>query len=282
MNGRVAIRVVGYTLLAAGTVLYLGPFLVQLASSFKTDPYAASNPASLLPDPFTLAAWRRAFGLDTSLDMPIVRWLGNSFLVTVSVTLGRLILDCMAGYALARLRFPGRSTVNGLVLAVLAVPGVVLLIPKFLVLKELGLFNTYSGMILPLLCDSVGILLMKTAFEQVPRELEEAARIDGAGIFRTLWSIVVPLVRPAMVTVAILAFQGSWNEFTHFLVATSDPDLETLNLGIARLVAGPLGGAQQFPLKLALATVSTIPVLIVYVIFQRQFVRSQLSSGVKG
>ncbi|HEY0638405.1 MAG TPA: carbohydrate ABC transporter permease [Pseudonocardiaceae bacterium] len=282
MNGRVTIRVVGYTLLAAATVLYLGPFLIQLASSFKTDPYAASNPAALVPQPFTLTAWRRAFGQDISLDMPIGRWLGNSFLVTTSVTLGRLVLDSMIGYALARLRFPGRATVNGLVIAVLAVPGVVLLIPKFLVLKQLGLFNTYSGMILPLLCDSVGILLMKTAFEQIPRELEEAARMDGAGITRTLWSIVLPLVRPALVTVGILSFQGSWNEFTHFLVATSDPELETLNLGIARLVAGPLGGGQQFPLKLALATLSTIPVLVIYVIFQRQFVRSQLSSGVKG
>lgn len=282
MNGRVAVRVVGYTLLAVGTVLYLGPFLVQLASSFKTDPYAASNPASLLPDPFTLTAWGKAFGRDISLDMPIGRWVGNSFLVTISVTLGRLILDAMIGYALARLRFPGRATVNGLVVAVLAVPGVVLLIPKFLVLKQLGLFNTYGGMILPLLCDSVGILLMKTAFEQIPREIEEAARMDGAGVLRTLWSVVLPLVRPALVTVAILSFQGSWNEFTHFLVATSDPRLETLNLGIARLASGPLGGGQQFPLKLALATLSTLPVLVIYVIFQRQFVRSQLSSGVKG
>lgn len=282
MTGRTATRIVGYGLLALGTVLYLGPFLVQLASSFKTDPYAVSHPAALLPNPLSFTAWGKAFGRDISLDMPIARWLGNSVFVTVSVTLGRLVLDSMIGYALARLRFVGRTAVNALVIAVLAVPGVVLLIPKFLVLKELGMFNSYSGMILPLLCDSVGILLMKTAFEAVPRELEEAARIDGAGVLRTYWSIVLPLVRPALVTVAILSFQGSWNEFTHFLVATSDPRLETLNLGIARLVAGPLGGSQQFPLKLALATLSTIPVLIVYVIFQRQFVRSQLSAGVKG
>ncbi len=275
------VRIIGYSLLALATVLYLGPFAVQFATSFKTDPDAANNPISLIPDPVTLNAWRRAFGMDTALDMPILRWMGNSFFVTISVTLGRLVIDAMAGYALARLRFVGRSAVNAMIIALLAVPGVVLLIPKFLVLQQLGMFNSYAGMILPLFCDAVGILLMKTAFEQIPPQLEEAARIDGAGIVRTFLSVVLPLVRPALVTVGILAFQGSWNEFTHFLVATSDPDLATLNLGIARLTSGAMGGPQQFPLKLALATLSVIPILIVYVIFQRHFVRSQMSAGVK-
>ncbi|MFC7331145.1 carbohydrate ABC transporter permease [Marinactinospora rubrisoli] len=281
VRGRAAIWVAGYAVLAVGTVLYLGPFIVQLANSVKTDADAAANPLALLPDPFSVHAWRKAFGLDTALDMPIGRWLGNSVFVTVSVTVGRLLVDSLIGYALARLRFPGRSAVNALVLAVLAVPGVVLLIPKFLVLKQLGIFDSYAGMILPLLCDAVGIMLLKTAFEQVPRELEEAARMDGAGVFTTYWRVVLPLVRPALITVAILSFQGSWNEFTHFLVATSDPAYETLNLGLARLAAGPLGGAQQFPLKLALATLSTLPVLLVYLVFQRYFVASQMNSGGK-
>ncbi|MFC3995993.1 carbohydrate ABC transporter permease [Nocardiopsis sediminis] len=280
-GGRLGIRAVGYGVLALGTILYLGPFLIQIAGSFKTDPGAAQDPLGLIPDPATLQAWRKAFGLDTALEMPIARWLGNSVLVTVSVTVGRLLIDSLIGYALARLRFTGRAAINALVIAVMAVPGVVLLIPKFLVLKQLGIFDTYAGMILPLLFDAVGILLMKTAFEQVPRELEEAARIDGAGVFTTYWRVVLPLVRPALITVGILSFQGSWNEFTHFLVATSDPAYETLNLGLARLAAGPLGGSQQFPLKLALATLSTLPVLVVYIVFQRHFIRSQMSSGGK-
>lgn len=282
MHWRISFRVVGYSLLTLGCVLYLGPFLVQIANSFKADADAANNPMSLIPDPVTIAAWRRAFGLDTSLDMPIVRWLSNSVFVTVSVTVGRLLIDSMTGYALARLRFPGRRLVFGMIIAILAVPGVVLLIPKFLVLKQLGMFDSYTGMILPLLFDAVGILLMKTAFEQVPVELEEAARMDGAGPWRTYWSVVLPLVRPALVTVGILSFQGSWNEFTHFLVATSNPDLATLNLGIARLSAGALKGGQQFPLKLALAALSTLPIAVIYIVFQRYFVRSQMSSGSKG
>ncbi len=278
---RVLIRLVGYGLLALGTLLYLGPFVIQLANSLKTDPASAAHPLGLLPDPLSTLAWRKAFGFDTALDVPLARWVGNSFLVTLSVTLGRLVIDSLAGYALARLRFPGRRAVNGGVLAVLAVPGVVLLIPKFLVLKQLGLFDSYGGMILPLMCDAVGIMLMKAAFEQVPVELEDAARIDGAGVLRTFVSVMLPLVRPSLITVAILSFQGSWNELTHFLVATADPKYQTLTLGIAQLTAGPLQGAQQFPLKLALATLSTIPVAIVYIVFQRYFVRNQVSSGIK-
>ena len=278
---RVTTRAVGYGLLLLGTLLYLGPFGIQLANSFKGEPDAASHPLSLVPNPVSLTAWNRAFGGDTALAVPLTQWLGNSLLVTLSVTIGRLVIDSLAGYALARLRFAGRGAVFRGILAVMAVPGVVLLIPKFLVLKQLGMYDSYSGMIIPLLSDSVGIMLMKTAFEHVPVELEEAARIDGAGIFRTFLSVVLPLVRPALVTVTILSFQGSWNEFTHFLVATSDPKYETLTLGIARLTAGALRGPQQFPLKLALATLSTIPVAVVYVVFQRYFVRTQLSSGLK-
>jgi multiple sugar transport system permease protein len=278
---RLTTRLVGYGLLLLGTVLYLGPFVIQLATSIKTDPDATAHPLALFPEPLSTLAWRKAFGLDSVLPVPLARWLFNSFFVTISVTLGRLVIDSLAGYALARLRFTGRRAVNAGILAVLAIPGVVLLIPKFLVLKQLGLFDSYAGMIIPLFCDAVGILLMKTAFEQVPTELEEAARIDGAGILRTFTSVVLPLVRPALVTVGILAFQGSWNEFTHFLVATSDPRYQTLTLGIAQLTAGQLNGAQQFPLKLALATLSTIPVAIVYIAFQRHFVRSQLSAGIK-
>jgi multiple sugar transport system permease protein len=115
----------------------------------------------------------------------------------------------------------------------------------------------------------------------VPIELEEAARIDGAGIFARFWRITLPLTVPALVAVIIISFQGSWNEFTFFLVATQDPDLATLNLGIARLTSGSLGQGQQFPLKLALATLSILPIAIVYVCFSRRFTRSIASTGIK-
>ena len=279
---RRSVRIAAYTLLTLGVLLYLGPFVIQLATSFKTEADAAAAPLSLIPAPVDLSAWHTAFGGDPTLPVPLGRWFTNSFVVTISVTLGRLIFDSMAGYALARLRFRGRALVAGTVLAVLAVPGVVLLIPKFLVLKELGMFNTYAGMIIPLCADAVGILFMRTAFEQVPYELEEAALIDGAGVVRRFATVVLPLVQPALITVTILSFQASWNEFTHFLVATSDPDLATVNLGIAQLTAGDLRGPSKFPLKLALATLATIPVAVVFVFFQRYFVRGIGEGGVKG
>jgi multiple sugar transport system permease protein len=276
-----ATRVLAYVVLAFGVVLYLGPFAIQVATSFKTDPDAVANPMSLIPRPPTLDAWRVMTGDSPAANPPILRWLGNSFLVTASVTIGRVLLASLAGYALARLRFPGRRAVAAGLIAVLAVPGIVLLIPKFLVLQQLGLFNTYGGMILPLLADAMSILLMKTAFEAVPWELEEAAIIDGAGVFTRFLRVVLPLTVPALVAVVILSFQGSWNEFTHFLIATSDPDLATLNLGIARLMAGTLGQGQQFPLKLALATLSALPIAIVYVFASRHFTRTTATTGLK-
>ncbi len=278
---RVGFRAGAYGLLALGVILYLGPFLLQVVTSFKTDADAANHPLALVPDPGTLDAWRTVSGESTAVSLPLGRWFENSLIVTSAVTLGRLVIDCLAGYALARLRFPGRAVVTACLLAILAVPGIVLLIPRFLVISQLNLFDTYGGMILPLLCDVVGILLMRTAFEAVPMELEEAAIIDGAGPARRLWSVVLPLVRPALITVAIISFQGSWNEFTHFLVATSDPDLATLNLGIARLSAGSFGGSSRFPLKLALASLSTLPIAIVYVFFSRYFTRSIATTGIK-
>lgn len=278
---KLTFRVVAYGLLALGTILYLGPFLVQLATSFKTDAGATANPVSLIPNPLSTAAWEVVAGSNPAYQIPVARWLVNSFIVTGGVTIGRLIIDSLAGYALARLRFPGRELVFATVIAVLAVPGIVLLIPRFLVVNQLGMFNTYAGMILPLLFDAVGILLMRAAFQAVPPELEEAARIDGAGVLRTFWSVVLPLVKPALVTITIFSFQGSWNEFTHFLVATSDPDLATLNLGIARLSAGDLRGPTQFPLKLALATLSVLPIAVVYLFFSRYFIRFGATTGLK-
>ena len=166
--------------------------------------------------------------------------------------------------------------------AVMAVPGVVLLIPKFLVLKQLGLYDQYSGMIIPLPIDAAGIFIMKQFFDSVPVAIEEAARIDGAGVFRTFWSVVLPMARPALITLTILSFQGSWNEFTHFLIATESESKQTLILALARLTSGQLGSGTQFPLKLAAALLATIPVALVFFAFQRHFVRGSNEGGVKG
>lgn len=275
-------RALGYLALVVFGLVFVGPFLIQLATSFKTDADAANNPLSLVPHPVTLGAWERIFGFTEDAGVPFGRWLTNSVIVATFITLGRVFFDSLAGYALARLRFPGRRAVFWGVLSVLAVPGAVLLIPRFLVLKQLTLFNTYPGMILPIAADAAGIFIMRQFFVQIPVSMEEAARIDGAGIFRTYWSVVLPLARPGLITLTILSFQSSWNEFQLFLVATSDPAYNTLTTGLAKFSSGQLGAGTQYPLTLGAALLSTIPVAIVFFVFQRQFIGGQLAAAVKG
>jgi multiple sugar transport system permease protein len=270
-----------YGLLILFAVIYLAPFVLQLATSFKTDANATNSPLSLIPNPFSLAAWKRIFGFTDNTSVPFLRWLGNSAFVALCITAGRVFLDSMAGYALARLRFPGRKLIFALVLGTLAVPNVVLLIPRFLVLKEFGLFDSYAGMILPIMVDGAGIFIMRQFFLQVPVALEEAARIDGAGAFRTYWSVVLPVVRPGLITLTILSFQGSWNEFSFFLVATVDPKYYTLTTGLANLTGGSLGTGNQYPLNLGAALLATIPVAILFFAFQKRL-RGQLGGSVKG
>jgi len=266
-----------YAILVFFGLVFLYPFLIQIASAFKTQPDAAAHALSLVPHPFDTTSFLRIFD---STDFP--RWLGNSALVTVLVTAGRVFFDSLAGYALARLRFRGRGGIFATVLALLAVPGVVLFIPKFLVLNQLGIYNSYSGLILPLIADATGIFIMKQFFQSVPADVEEAARVDGAGIFRTYWSVVLPMARPALITLTIIAFQGSWNEFPHTVVAVQSPELFTLPRGLADLVSGSLGKGTQYPLKLGAALLATIPVAVLFVIFQRYFVRGANEGATKG
>ncbi|MEU5365370.1 carbohydrate ABC transporter permease [Streptomyces sp. NPDC005925] len=269
-------RALGYTALVVVAMLYIYPFLIQLATSFKTDADATGNPLSLWPDHVTTAAFSRL----AEADYP--RWFANSVVVALFVTAGRVFFDSLAGYALARLRFPGRGALFAAVIAVMAVPGVVLLIPKFLVLNQIGMYDSYAGMIVPLLADAAGVFIMKQFFESIPVSVEEAARIDGASTFRTFWSIVLPMARPALLTLTILSFQGSWNELGHFIVSRQSPELNTLTTGVASLVSGQLGSGNQYPLKLAATLLMTIPVALVFFAFQRHFVRGGTSGATKG
>jgi multiple sugar transport system permease protein len=136
-------------------------------------------------------------------------------------------------------------------------------------------------MIVPLLVDTAGVFIMKQFFESVPREIEEAARIDGAGVVRTFWSVVLPMSRPSLITLTVLSFQGSWNEFTHFLVSTQSSRYDTLTTGLAHFVSGGLGAGTQYPLKLAAALLSTVPVAVLFFCFQRYFVRGANSGSLK-
>ena len=275
-------KLLGYAVLVAVAFVYLYPFVIQIATSFKSDAEASNNALGLIPNPLDMSAWRRTFGLTEDSSVPILRWLMNSVLVTVVVTASRVFLDSLAGYALSRLKFRGRGFLFATVLAVISVPGVALLVPKFLIVKSLGIYDSYAGMIMPLLIDAAGVFIMKQFFDSVSVSIEEADRMDGAGVFRTFWSVVLPMARPALITLTILSFQGAWNEFSHFLVTTESTQYKTLVTGLASLSSGQLGAGSQYPFKMATAILTTIPVAVLFFVFQRHFVRGANEGGVKG
>ena len=269
------LRALGYAALTVFALLYLFPFVIQVGTSFKTDPDATAHPLNPVPDQFTTAAYQQLL----QQDFPL--WFGNSLIVAIFVTIGRVFFDSLAGYALARLRFRGRGSVTLAVVATMAVPGVVLLIPKFLIIKQFGIYDTYAGMIVPIAADAAGVFIMKNFFESVPVSLEEAAKLDGAGVFRTFWSVVLPIARPALITITIIAFQSSWNELGHFLVSRQSPETNTLTTGVAGLLTGALGSGNRYPLKLAAAVLMTIPVALMFFVFQKRIISGSLEGAVK-
>jgi carbohydrate ABC transporter membrane protein 2, CUT1 family (TC 3.A.1.1.-) len=273
---RIAVTSLLYALLTVLAVLYIMPFLIQVATSFKTDADAAANPISLIPTTWTTAAYTKLF---LNSDFPV--WFKNSAIVTLFVTAGRVFFDSLAGYALARLNFRGRNVIYAGLVVVMSVPMVVLLIPKFLVINQLNIYDTYAGMILPLLVDAGGVFIMKNFFESIPLSVEEQARVDGAGSFRIFWSIVLPMARPALITIIIMSFQGSWNELSHFIVSSQSAALTTLTKGVASLASGQLSAGTQYPIKLAAALIMTIPVAVLFFIFQRRIMNTS-QGAVKG
>jgi multiple sugar transport system permease protein len=272
-------RAIYLCLIIAGAC-YILPFLLATVTGFKSLPDFAANSSSLL--------WDRSLGSPTldglrGLDSDIIlfwRWLLNSVIVTVFVVFGRVFLSALAGYSLARIRFPGYRLVFALILAVMMVPPIILAIPRFILLRELGMINTYPGLIVPLVFDAVGIFLMKQFMEQIPVEIEEAAAIDGAGRFKTFTQVILPNARPAVITLTILATVGSWNEFIHPLIAANRNELRTLPVGLAQL-QGAFGQAQPWNTIMMGTVLMTIPMAIVYFVFQRYF-RQGLSGAVKG
>ncbi len=268
-------RLLFYGLLVFLALLYLGPFVIQIATSFKTDPDAANNPVSLVPANWTTATYETLFG--GGLDFPL--WAMNSIIVTVCVTIGRVLFCSMAGYALARLHFRGRGVVFAGIIAVMAVPGVVLLIPKFLVVNQLGIYDTYAGMIVPLLVDAAGVFIMKNFFESIPVSVEEAARIDGAGVWKQYWQIIMPLTLPAIAALATLEFTWIYNDFFWAVVLEQQGADRPITSSLANL------GGEFFTDDNLIAAASmyvALPTLIVYFALQRYFIAGLTIGAEKG
>ena len=278
----VAKRIVGYVVLIFFALVFIMPFVLSAVTAFKSLPDIQANPVSLVADP-AFGGWTTEGlqGLNTS-QVRLPRWTVNSVIVTVLVVLLRITFGALAGYALARMRFPGRGFIFALILAVQAIPGIVLAIPRFMVMKQLGIINTYSGVILPLAFDAFGIFLMKQFFEQLPRDLEEAAALDGASTWQTFRQVMLPLAAPGIIALTILSTQGAWNEFLHVLIARiGNPDLTTRPVGLASITAS-FGEAQPWNTITAGALITIIPIAIVFFVFQRYFVQGTAASAIKG
>ncbi|MBF2002022.1 MAG: carbohydrate ABC transporter permease [Synechococcales cyanobacterium M58_A2018_015] len=273
------LRLLGTFLLYGGLGLYgvitLIPFVWALSASVKPLSEIISGENHWIPHQFTLENYQQVF-----LQEPLfLRWLGNSIIIAVSVTLLNLLFNSMAGYALARLHFWGRNSLFFLILAVLAVPLQVTLIPTFLILKTLGWLNSYQGMIVPAMVNATFIFMMRQFFVSFPKELEEAAALDGLNRFQTFWQIVLPLAKPALAAQAILVFMGSWNNFLLPLVILFDPDMFTLPLGLNTFKGQYIS---YWNLIMAASMIFTLPVLALYAFFNRYFIEGVRFTGSKG
>lgn len=209
---------------------------------------------------------------------PLPRFLFNSAVVAVAVTAIALITHSMAAYALARLRFPGRGLVFALIISTLLVSLPVILVPLFLIAKELGILDSYAGLIIPSIFHAFGIFLLRQYYLSIPRELEEAADLDGCGYLRRYWHLILPLSRPALASLSVLFFLANWNAFLWPLTITRDPDLRVVQLGIAGL-QGQYASASS--LILAAAVIAAIPTVVVFLIGQRRLVDAMKTTGLK-
>lgn len=271
-----------YGVIIVFALMMILPFIYSVANSFKALPDIAANPQSLLAAPeygWAADGYRKIFESERT-NFP--RWLLNSLIFSAFVTVGNLIFCSMAGYALARIRFPGRGLAFGALIGTMMVPGIVLLIPRFLVLSQLGMIGTYQGLIIPALAGAFGVFLMKQFFESIPADIEEAASIDGCGRLRMFFVVILPIAIPALTALAIFSFQGAWNDFqTPLIVASSTPDLWTLPFGLAFL-RGSTGSALPWDSLLAGAVITTLPMAIIFFVFQRFFMESATYTAVKG
>jgi len=267
-------RAVFLTLVAVAAALTVLPLVWMLATSLAPPGAAGRGALPLVGVAPTLEHYRTLF---TRLDA--ARAALNSTLVASSVTALSLLLNSLAGYAFARLRFRGRDALFRLLLAGMIIPGQVAMLPLFLLLKAMGLVNTYAGVVVPGMASVFGIVLVRQYVLSIPEALLDAARVDGAGEWRIYWSIVRPLCTPLLATLAVFSFLGAWNDFLWPLIILSDAELYTLPVALANLLGEHVQDAE---LMMAGAVVTVVPVIVVFLALQRYYIAGILRGGLKG
>jgi multiple sugar transport system permease protein len=274
MNRARANSVLLYALLIVTAALSLLPMLWMVAASFMSAGEANTFPPRLVPTNPTLEHYRTLF---TRLNLG--RYLLNSTIIAVTVTVLSLVINSMAGYAFAKLRFGGRDKLFRYLTLGLVIPVQVSMLPLFLLLREMGLINTYWGVIIPGLASIFGIFLIRQYAISIPDDLIDAARIDGAGEFRIYWSIVLPVIRPILATLAIWTFLSTWNDFMWPLIVLNDDSMFTLPVALANLSGERV---QDTELMMAGSVLTVLPVLLVFLFLQRYYVEGITQGSVKG
>ncbi|MCM3657302.1 carbohydrate ABC transporter permease [Agromyces mediolanus] len=261
-----------HLVIALGAVAMFFPFYWTLVTSLNADSRLDSAPTMWPADP-SLEAYATLF-----TRLPFARVIGNSLLLAVVTTLVQLFTSATAAYAFSRLPFRGRTVVFGIYLATMMVPLQVLVVPLFAELKAFGLVDTYLGALLPTFASAFGIFLLRQAMNQVPTELDEAAALDGAGHFWIFWTVMLPNIRPALATLAVFAFMGSWNSFLWPLVVLRSPEVQTLPVALAGL-QGQF--TTQWDVVMAGSIVSILPMLAIYLFAQKYVIQGVANTGLK-
>jgi multiple sugar transport system permease protein len=265
-------------LIAIGLVLFT-PFILATLGSFKTDAEIIAFPPDFLPHSWLVENWVKVWNTDLGQGGTFPRWLFNTAFLAVTVAVLEVIFCSMAAYSFARLEFPGRDLVFNFMLGTLMIPGAVTLIPAFVLMGKLHLLNTFWSLILPGMVSAGGIFMLTQFFRSIPRDLEEAALIDGASNLQIYKDVILPLARPALLTVFILQFQAMWNAFLQPLLYLNTPDKYVLNVALSIF-------QQQFKaqwnLTLVGAMFNAIPVLVLFFIFSRYYIEGVAYAGVKG
>ena len=259
--------------LVLGAAIALTPLVWMVSASLMRPGEASDFPPPFFPSKPTFGNYRELF-----TRLSIGRPVANSLIISVLSTLSVLLVDSMAGYAFAKLRFRGRDRIFGILLAALVIPAPVAMLPLFLMLRSVGLVNTYAGAALPSVAGIVGIFLIRQFARSIPDDLIEAARIEGAGELRIYWRIVLPLLRPVLATLAIITFLATWNDFVWPLVILTDETRYTLPVALAGLVGEH---SADIELMMAGSVLTVLPVLLLFLVLQKQYIEGITLGGVK-
>src|SRR3954469_1992698 len=266
-----------YVVLTVLAVLFISPLIFMIVTSFKTRADAASLPPSWWPNPFSTDAYKTVLGAGT--DTPVLRWFANSMIAATCHAALVVTTSALAAYALARMEFRGKKIVFGAIIATLFVPPVILIIPNYLIVGQLKWLDTLVAVIVPTAASAFGVFFLRQFFLQLPRELEEAAVLDGANRWQTFLKVILPLSKPALVTLALLAFLTNWNDFLWPVYVLFSPESQTLPAGLSTLQSA---NSVRYDLLMAGAVIASLPVLLLYLFAQRFVIEGVSRSGLKG